>query len=112
MKRLISPCREMVTGLSLTVALLLGCHNESRLADTTMADTPATSIASAAAELSQQVPGGAQMWSANCGRCHNLRPPRERSDRQWEAIVHQMRVRAHLTGEEQRLILAFLKAAN
>ncbi len=56
--------------------------------------------------------GGAQAWSDNCMRCHNLRHPRERSDREWDIIVHHMRVRANLTAEEHRVILAFLKAAN
>ena len=55
---------------------------------------------------------GARTWEQNCMRCHNLRPPNERSDREWEIIVHHMRVRANLTAEEHRLILDFLKSAN
>lgn len=112
MKRLSLPLLVMAAGVALSAALLSGCHNRSRVPETTMAEAPTADIESGQAELREPVRGGAQVWSANCGRCHNLRPPRERSDRQWEAIVHQMRVRAHLTGEEQRLILAFLKAAN
>jgi hypothetical protein len=56
--------------------------------------------------------GGALLWSQTCMRCHNLRNPRERSDRQWDVIVHHMRVRANLTAEEHRAILGFLQAAN
>lgn len=112
MKHLILLVLVMAAGLALPAALLSGCHRGSRVAEDTRADPPANDIESAAVELRTPVRGGAQVWSENCGRCHNLRPPRERSDRQWAAIVHQMRVRAHLTGEEQRLILAFLKAAN
>ena len=56
--------------------------------------------------------GGAQLWSENCRRCHNLRPPTAFSDDQWEVIVNHMRVRAHLTANESRLITEFLKAAN
>ena len=56
--------------------------------------------------------GGALLWSQNCARCHNLRNPSERNDREWEVIVHHMRVRANLTAEEHRLILAFLQSAN
>ena len=55
---------------------------------------------------------GARAWVDNCMRCHNLRQPHERSDREWETIVHHMRVRANLTAEEHGLILDFLKAAN
>jgi hypothetical protein len=56
--------------------------------------------------------GGAQLWAESCNRCHNLRPPGEFSDAQWDVIVHHMRVRANLTAEEHRQILAFLKASN
>jgi hypothetical protein len=56
--------------------------------------------------------GAAQLWAENCNRCHNSRPPGEFSDAQWQVIVHHMRVRAGLTAEESRQILAFLKASN
>lgn len=57
-------------------------------------------------------PGGARLWRENCIRCHTLRLPDERSDAEWDVIVHHMRVRANLTGEEARLITRFLKSAN
>jgi hypothetical protein len=53
-----------------------------------------------------------QLWSDNCMRCHNGRPPEEFSDAQWETIVHHMRLRANLTGEESREIVKFLQASN
>ena len=59
-----------------------------------------------------QIRAGALAWSQNCMRCHNLRNPQERSDREWDVIVHHMRVRANLTAEEHRLILRFLQSAN
>ena len=55
---------------------------------------------------------GAQLWSENCARCHNLRSPSSHSDREWDMLVHSMRVKAGLTGEETRKILEFLKSAN
>jgi nitrate/TMAO reductase-like tetraheme cytochrome c subunit len=55
---------------------------------------------------------GEQLWSMNCQRCHNFRTPTMYSDAQWDVIVHHMRVRANLTGAEQRAILDFLKSAN
>jgi predicted phosphoadenosine phosphosulfate sulfurtransferase len=33
------------------------------------------------------------------------------SDAQWDVIVHHMRLRANITGQEQRAIVAFLKSA-
>lgn len=55
---------------------------------------------------------GAQLWADNCMRCHNGRPPEEFSNAQWAAIVHHMRLRADLTGEEEREIVKFLQASN
>jgi len=56
--------------------------------------------------------GGAQLWADNCMRCHSLRPPTQFSNSEWQIIVHHMRVRANLTGEEERSILAFIQSAN
>ena len=55
---------------------------------------------------------GGEMWSKTCGECHNLRPPSEYSDAQWAVAVHHMRVRAPLTGRQQKEILEFLQASN
>ncbi len=55
---------------------------------------------------------GAQAWSENCARCHNMRNPTEFRDDLWRPIVTHMRVRAGLTGQQQRDILAFLQASN
>ncbi len=55
---------------------------------------------------------GAQLWSENCVRCHNLRSPSSHSDNEWAIIVHSMRLKAGLTGEEARKILEFLKSAD
>ena len=54
---------------------------------------------------------GEELWSNNCLRCHNIRPPTMYSDAQWDVIVHHMRIRANITGQEQRAIVEFLKSA-
>jgi len=54
---------------------------------------------------------GEELWSNNCLRCHNIRPPTMYSNAQWDVIVHHMRIRANITGQEQRAIVEFLKAA-
>jgi mono/diheme cytochrome c family protein len=56
--------------------------------------------------------GGAQLWTQNCARCHNLRTPTSYSDSSWEVAMLHMRIRANLTREEHEKILAFLKSAN
>jgi len=60
----------------------------------------------------QQTRGGSQLWSENCARCHNMRPPTTYSDAEWEVAMHHMRIRAQLTAEEYKAILEFLKSAN
>lgn len=55
---------------------------------------------------------GATTWSTNCGRCHELRSPTEFRDDIWKPIMAHMRIRAGLTGQQQRDVLAFLQASN
>jgi len=54
---------------------------------------------------------GEELWSNNCLRCHNIRPPTMYSNAQWDVIVHHMRLRANITGQEQRAIVEFLKSS-
>ena len=54
---------------------------------------------------------GEELWSNNCMRCHNIQPPTMYNDAQWDVILHHMRLRANITGQEQRAILEFLKSA-
>jgi len=54
---------------------------------------------------------GEELWSMNCQRCHNIRPATMYSNAQWDVIVHHMRVRANITGSDQRAILEFLKSS-
>lgn len=71
------------------------------------ADTAATSLPDPA-----QFARGAQTWANTCARCHNMRDPKELRDDQWRAAMAHMRVRAGLTGQETRDVLAFLQGSN
>jgi mono/diheme cytochrome c family protein len=55
---------------------------------------------------------GSVTWSQNCARCHEMRSPTEFRDDLWKPIVTHMRIRAGLTGQQQRDVLAFLQASN
>lgn len=59
-----------------------------------------------------QIARGAKAWSENCGRCHNLRDPKEFSDKNWDIIVNHMRNVAPLPGAIARDIRVFLQASN
>jgi cytochrome c5 len=66
--------------------------------------TPAKpSTAKAATTDSQE---GEKRFELQCGRCHT--PPEDLSPREARAVVRQMRVRANLTAEDERLILKYL----
>lgn len=106
-----------ISGSAMMMGLLLvlvGCHSANREATgpLTSEAQPTREVPESEEAASPRSTGGAQVWSENCMRCHNFRQPRARSDREWETIVHHMRVRANLTGDEHRLILRFLKSAN
>jgi cytochrome c5 len=64
------------------------------------------------ASSSRNEPSGEELWSNNCQRCHNLQSPAMYNPAQWDIIVHHMRVRANLTGADQRAIAEFLKSSS
>ena len=91
----------LILGLILAAMALMptGCASDSKQAATTQ---PAQASAK----------GGAQLWSDNCARCHNLPSPSHYGPMQWEVTVHAMRVRAGLPGEDAKAISDFLKSAS
>ena len=99
----------VITSIALAVLLLaiFGCStaptNVASAGDANKSSAPATKSAA---------PGGAQLWAQNCGHCHNIRSPSSFSNAQWEVALLHMRVRANLTAQEHREILAFLKSAH
>ena len=104
--------RSLLTGSS----LVLLCAGGLLLAS---CSTPASRSATNAPPEKDPVPktaapglGGAQLWSQNCAHCHNVRSPDSYSDAQWDVAMLHMRVRANLTAEEHKKILAFLKSAH
>jgi cytochrome c5 len=49
---------------------------------------------------------GEKRFETHCGRCHV--PPENLSPREVKAVLQQMRVRANLSAEDERLILKYL----
>ena len=66
----------------------------------------------AISQESGSVAEGARAYGDLCGTCHNPRSPLERNDRDWVTIVNHMRVRANMTGQQVRDVVAFLQATN
>ena len=64
-----------------------------------------TAIKSTAPKRNQAAEGE-RLFETHCGRCHN--PPENLSPGVAKTVVRQMRVRANLSAEDQRLILKYL----
>jgi len=76
-------------------------------------ESSVTSTTTARAPMQKmQTKDGSQLWSESCAMCHNMRSPSSYSDAEWEVVMHHMRIRAHLTPDEHKAILEFLKSAN
>ena len=54
---------------------------------------------------------GSELWSENCGRCHNAPAGSVYSAEHWDIIGTHMRMRAHITASETRKIVEFLQSA-
>ena len=94
-------------GLATVSLLIIGCSTINP-----KGGEAATPEKSSVASAPPAQAGGAEVWAQNCGHCHNIRSPGSYSDAQWEVVMLHMRVRANLTAEEHRKILAFLKSAH
>ena len=99
----------LVFGALLTGMALYGCTSDQNAAAPGVAPATQPSFALFGPPPKKS---GVQLWSENCTRCHNGRPPEEFSAAQWEVIVHHMRLRANLTGPEAREIVKFLQASS
>jgi cytochrome c5 len=98
--------------ISFSVAAILAIGVTISLLLTSCSTTPPPAAAPPSPAVQASGPGGAQLWGQNCGHCHNIRSPSSYSDAQWEVVALHMRVRANLTADEHRKILAFLKTAH
>jgi len=102
-------------GAALACAALYGCASSPTPSVGASPTTqPAAATAAPAFALFGPPPkkSGVELWSDNCGRCHNIRPPNEFSAAQWDVIVHHMQLRANLTSDEASQIVKFLQASS
>jgi hypothetical protein len=104
----------MIALTTITLIIIAGCSADLSTArspaaapSTAPSDGPLASIFGAAPQKA-----GAQLWSENCTRCHYVRPPDAYSAGQWAVVMQHMRLRANLTGTEEREILRFLQAGS
>ena len=77
-----------------------GPHREDSAKDST-APSVLSTIDASAVRLQ-----GEQRFHANCGRCHAV--PQKFPPRMMKTVLRHMRVRATITDEDMRLILAYM----
>jgi cytochrome c5 len=87
------------------IILLLGVFTAAakNAASQQQATAPKPAATKAATTESEE---GEKRFETNCGRCH--RPPENLSPGEARTVLRQMRVRANLTAEDERLILKYL----
>ena len=90
--------------LALSGLMLVGCS--------TPRDAKEAAIVATTPKTSPTAQSGATLWAQNCMHCHNIRSPDSYSAAQWDVAMLHMRVRANLTADEHKKILAFLKSAH
>ncbi len=109
----IIPLSTSIISLFLFAALFLAFPKDGRAAEMQAA------VKSSASETSKSEKGkegdfarGAKLWADRCAGCHNLRDPKDLTDSEWKATVTHMRIRAGISGQDARDILAFLQKSN
>jgi cytochrome c5 len=94
----------------LTFSLAIVAALAGGLAVTAQNPTPAAKVQTTSARLTSvrvnESAEGERRFETHCGRCHV--PPDNLSPAVAKTVVRQMRVRANLSAEDQRLILKYL----
>lgn len=108
-KTICFPVAACVGGVAAALLFVAGCTSPASANRASVSAGPAAAHSPAVAAPGKS---GAQLWAETCIHCHNIRSPGSLSDAQWDVALLHMRVRANLTAEEQRKILAFMKTAH
>jgi mono/diheme cytochrome c family protein len=85
----------------LILLAMAAAESRSKSSESYAAATPAAAQTSAAVRIE-----GEKRFRTNCGRCHM--PPHKFPPRMMATIVRHMRVRALITDEDMRYILAYM----
>jgi cytochrome c5 len=78
----------------------------TRAQNTPAQNKPSAAKPAASKASANESAEGERRFETHCGRCHV--PPEDLSPREAKAVLRQMRVRANLSAEDQRLILKYL----
>ena len=99
--RLSLPIMFAVPFIAVVVAAAAQNSSPDSKSKTSLASAKTTTRASA-----NEGAEGEKRFETHCGRCHV--PPEDLSPREAKAVLRQMRVKANLTAEDERLVLKYL----
>lgn len=93
--------------LAISLVMLLSCSKKTTAPAATATPAEArgnTEVAAAASAEAQ----GQKIYTAQCGRCHELHRPDEYTVGQWKPILHRMADKAKLSPEEKLQVMTYL----
>jgi mono/diheme cytochrome c family protein len=97
----------LLSSLAVATLLLVQCSpktGKSTAASTSTAKTTGPQYTEA------QVNEGHSIYTANCGKCHKLFNPSDKSLEKWNAVLPPMIKKAHLSDEQGELVRAYVMA--
>jgi hypothetical protein len=71
--------------------------------------TPAASIVIPKADSPEAI-AGKEVFTAKCGKCHELKDPADYTPKKWISIVNDMAPKAKLDATEKKNVLAYVQA--
>ncbi len=71
---------------------------------------PVTTTKPVATATSSPIAMGQTIYTAKCGRCHELKITTDFTANDWGNIMESMAKKAHLTDDEKANVLAYVKA--
>jgi hypothetical protein len=96
----------VVCALTLATSVFAGSPSNSKDASSNRNDGSAATPVAHLTDADSMRIAGEQRFRANCSRCHAA--PQKFPPRMMGTILRHMRVRATITGEDQRLILFYM----
>jgi mono/diheme cytochrome c family protein len=90
--------------------LLSDCSPKAGKATTASSDKGTTASTTAPHYSEAQLAEGQTIYTTNCGKCHKLFAPADKSLSKWEAVLPPMIKKAKLNDEQGLLVRAYVMA--
>jgi hypothetical protein len=92
--------KKLITILTLII-FVISCSPKS---------TPCAGVSLIPKPDSSQALAGKEIFTAKCGKCHELKNPGDYTPTKWIGLINEMAPKAQLTDEEKQHVLAYVQA--